>query len=805
MDIDFNIPTIITKRNVDSGGNPISVKLIEIRQIMDNYSCVVLSQTPDEYNRIYIEGFTEVFDIEKLDKKNFKVDYSQGIIYFHPFNIGKAISIEYYGTGYELISASRIFTKVDKYGNVIDTLEEILNRASLQLKLIESLDGAIKVIEKLDEDIKNANNLNAYFDEMIPEATGLKNELDTIVTDAKGWKDQLKQDVKDGKELQPLLHNDVMQGREVKQQLDQSIADAQDDIAKIEATGNEIIYITSSQWVYNDTSKMYEKQVTHPCNSENIHVSCKATDTKDALFLPWKPIDKSNILLKSDEAIGVSVIISASYYKALIDNTTTQEVIDARKGEASLLDKMNSIDMQLENNTIEINNLKNKNVQGYKITDPLINSYSQELTLTNGFNHYNSNLYGKLYLNVEGGLFTVNGVVDKNTENPRDFSLTTPIAEMKQKTSKLFNGVAYDSTWTKSNNNAIFLNNDGGLGVDSSIFNLDSSCNKYMNININGQIVKDYVSTDNQSMVTHLINRAKSKINRNSSIVVHGCDTHIRPLEDESTSTLNSYNIYAPKVLNYINKNIGAFATICNGDTMTESNSVKTKDLLKLQGTKIRRMYNENTVFVLGNHDDGSLLEDSEFLTKEEFNEIFNFGKLGIVNSYGLQPYFYSDDIIGRCRHIFLNTHDGEGRKIGLFNIGVNQIKWLIDILNNTGSMSICIWCHAPLCDNVTNKVQNVEIIRNILSAYKQRNKIAISLNGETINVDFSKSTGLIAGVISGHEHCDYQQVIDGINYIIDKDFYTGLSASVYIIDHTFRKLNVLRMGENRKDLMLNY
>ena len=91
------------------------------------------------------------------------------------------------------------------------------------------------------------------------------------------------------------------------------------------------------------------------------------------------------------------------------------------------------------------------------------------------------------------------------------------------------------------------------------------------------------------------------------------------------------------------------------------------------------------------------------------------------------------------------------------------------------------------------------------MSAYKQRNKIAISLNGEIINVDFSKSTGLIAGVISGHDHCDYQQVINGINYIIDKDCYTGLSASIYIIDHTFRKLNVLRMGENREDLMLNY
>ena len=475
---------------------------------------------------------------------------------------------------------------------------------------------------------------------------------------------------------------------------------------------------------------------------------------------------------------------------------TVEDIID---------NKIPSIESSLEDKTIEINNLKNKNVQGCKITDPLINSYSQELTLTDNFEHYNADLYGKLYLNVEGGLFTVNGVVNKNMEKPSDFSLSLHTVELKQKTSKLFNTVAYDNSFTKTHNNALFLNKDGSLGIDSSIFNLDSSCNKYMNININGQLVKDYVSANNQSMVTHLINRAKSKINRNSSVVVHSCDTHIRPLEDEATSSIDSYNVYAPKVLNYINKNIGAFATICNGDTMTESNTVKTKDLLKLQGTKIRRMFSENTVFVIGNHDDGSLLEDSEFLTKEEFNEIFNFGKLGIVNSYGLQPYFYSDDIVGRCRHIFLNTHDGEGRKIGLFNIGVNQIKWLIDVLNNTGSMSICLWCHAPLCDNVTNKVQNVEIIRNILSTYKQRNKIAISLNGEVINVDFSKSTGLIAGVISGHEHSDYQQVIDGINYIIDKDFYTGLSASIYIIDHTFRKLNVLRMGENRKDLMLNY
>ena len=420
--MDFNIPTIITKRNTDSSGNPISVKLIEVRQVMDNYNCIVLSQTPDELNRIYIEGFTEVFDIEKLGKKNFKVDYNQGVVYFHPFNIGKTIKLEYYGIGYQLISAKKVFTKIDKYGNVIDTLESVLERADLQLELVETLGGAIKVIEKLDVNIKNADNLNKYFDEKIPEATKINEELDANIKDAKGWKDQLKQDVADGKILQPKLqknveeakvlqplldndievgtplqqklhsdiveatkwkdqlHTDVQEGKVLqplleqtiadgntaKQQLDQSIADAQDDIAKIEATGNEIIYITSSQWVYSDTSKMYEKQVTHTCNSENLHVTCKSTDTKDALFLPWKPIDRNNILLKSDEAIGVSVVISANYYKPLIDNTTTQEVIDARKDEINLKTKIDKIDEELKYNNNKIIKYSNIMLKDYK-------------------------------------------------------------------------------------------------------------------------------------------------------------------------------------------------------------------------------------------------------------------------------------------------------------------------------------------------------------------------------------------------------------------------------------------------------
>lgn len=96
MDINFNIPSIIAKRNVDSEQNLISVKILETKQVMDNHYCIVLNQLPDRNRRLFIEGFTEIFDIEKLDKKNYKVDYAQGVVYFHPRTVGKVIVVDYY-------------------------------------------------------------------------------------------------------------------------------------------------------------------------------------------------------------------------------------------------------------------------------------------------------------------------------------------------------------------------------------------------------------------------------------------------------------------------------------------------------------------------------------------------------------------------------------------------------------------------------------------------------------------------------------------------------------------------------------
>ena len=293
----MNNPIIITKRNTDSEGNPISVYLIETKKIFSDGSFIVLKQIPDELERVTIHGYKEVFDVERMKVHEFKVDYEQGIVYFHPKAIGKTIVVEYYGRGYELISASRIFTKYDKFGNVIETLEDVI-------------DSVYKIKPTLDRISKS--------EELI---------------------DQIHSDLDKAETIMPQLNELVTEGERVKEELDEVINAAQDDINMIKAAGNTEVLINVDEWVLNGT--MYEKEITHDLNSENVHVSFKNADTKEGATMGYKIINKTRILLKSDEAINLSVTLSASYYKPLINTDVDEgEIVGAREGKASLRDNM---------------------------------------------------------------------------------------------------------------------------------------------------------------------------------------------------------------------------------------------------------------------------------------------------------------------------------------------------------------------------------------------------------------------------------------------------------------------------------
>lgn len=140
-------PIAITKRNVDKAGNTVAVKVYETKKITDGL--IALKQIPDLLHRVNIENYIEV-DEDKLGTNEFRVDYSQGIVYFNTAAEGEFVDLAYYGIGYELIHVSRIFT--DSQNGVVETLEE----------LIENINNAIATKGIIKENYKTTVLANQF-------------------------------------------------------------------------------------------------------------------------------------------------------------------------------------------------------------------------------------------------------------------------------------------------------------------------------------------------------------------------------------------------------------------------------------------------------------------------------------------------------------------------------------------------------------------------------------------------------------------------------------------------------------------
>lgn len=308
MELD-KFQSITAKYNVDEYGSPISVQRTEIQQIHPLKN-VIATNIIDEATRVQITNKIEVFNIDDIKNINqFYVDYANGRIYFHPDLKGQTITYEYGDIGQMFLSARNIYTEVNDLGEVTEYLSQY----------IEKVDD--KLVE-LDTD------LNTY-----------KDVLDRV-QESEVLINQLNSDIKIATPLQENLHNDVLMASEKRNELENAMNEAQVDIDKVVASGNFMLNVLSGQWVKNGSS--YEKVVSHPCNSENVHISCRNTTTNDAVTIGYRILNRSSILLKSDEAIDMSVIISASYYKSTVDLNTdiTEDVIKARGRYGSLSERL---------------------------------------------------------------------------------------------------------------------------------------------------------------------------------------------------------------------------------------------------------------------------------------------------------------------------------------------------------------------------------------------------------------------------------------------------------------------------------
>lgn len=330
----FNGDALIFKYNLDEYGNPISIKVDKEEKQVSVHGTIQLEYVPDEYNRVIILNenntqMTEVFNRDEIMPNTYYIDYNNGVAYLDKSQFGKTKIYNYYKKGIQLIGCSRIYDEHDVTGkHVVLTLQEIIDAGKEALRFLLDIGDAKKVIELLESLIAEGNLT-------ITNLENKKNECIQAIDDAISQATQDK--------------------NEIVEEIQENIQEALDSV--INVAGNKEAIIKSSQWALN--GDVYEKEIAHDLNSENLHLTAKNSDTKEACTIGYKILDKTRILLKSDEAINMSIVLSASYYHATqtISDNIAEEVVKARKGELDLKTKIDSIDSQLDNINSIIDNL----------------------------------------------------------------------------------------------------------------------------------------------------------------------------------------------------------------------------------------------------------------------------------------------------------------------------------------------------------------------------------------------------------------------------------------------------------------
>lgn len=184
-------------------------------------SLICLTEIPEEWERVKIinketnENMSEVYNIEDIkEPSQFYVNYDNRTAYFHPDMRNKLMEVDYHGIGAEYFSADSIYTKTDSAGNVVETIQDILDSGDEAKQVIieiggisnvvsylnalktESeaiLDSASEKINKLDEVNNNINNYKTDIDNKIKtfedttnkNITDFKSEIKTSVSEIK--------------------------------------------------------------------------------------------------------------------------------------------------------------------------------------------------------------------------------------------------------------------------------------------------------------------------------------------------------------------------------------------------------------------------------------------------------------------------------------------------------------------------------------------------------------------------------------------------------------------------------------------
>ena len=123
----------------------------------------------------------EVFSIEEItDKSKYFVDYDYSNVYFHIDVAGKLMKLDYYGIGSEYLSYTAVFTKLDKYGNVIETLADIIDGGKEIIETVKIFGGVTNVLQTLKTKITEGNQVIAKAQEKVNNLSSVVDKIDNM-------------------------------------------------------------------------------------------------------------------------------------------------------------------------------------------------------------------------------------------------------------------------------------------------------------------------------------------------------------------------------------------------------------------------------------------------------------------------------------------------------------------------------------------------------------------------------------------------------------------------------------------------
>lgn len=293
-----------------STGRPI-VKIKTEKQTVNSLKNVIqLMETPDEQERVTIADSTDMVEVdnyEDLTEENqYWVDYKNplGNIYFHPGKKAQTYNIKYGSKGYTLISANKIFTKLDEDGNVVEVLSDILEQGRDIIDELLILGGGVQVFYKLQQAIADGNELHTNLQSDISTGTTLNESLKVEIPKAQTIEPKLKEQNVEANRILPLLTEQNEQAVINHNNLQEDIANTSEIIDKINAIGKDFITITPSMWsVSADEEGNYNYVWNHNLNTKNIILQCYIVNTdgsEESALTPYSIVDNNNIKVLND-------------------------------------------------------------------------------------------------------------------------------------------------------------------------------------------------------------------------------------------------------------------------------------------------------------------------------------------------------------------------------------------------------------------------------------------------------------------------------------------------------------------------